>query len=355
MNNKLVQTLPAGPIDIVGDIHGEYEALCALLDELGYAVDGTHPEGRQLVFVGDFCDRGPNSPAVIKMAQNMIQAGRAHAVLGNHELNLLRDDPKAGSGWYFAEREGSDEPNYAPFVRATASERGPIKEFLLRLPLVLERDDIRIVHAAWVDACVDAVRAIPTGQLLTAFDHWEEQARAQVAEEKLVEAKEQEEKDWPHSLEDDRHHPPLLTAHARLDVIEQNQNPIKVLTSGIERETTTPFYTSGKWRFAERIPWWDEYDSPIPVIFGHYWRRVHEIDRSKVGKNDPDLFAGIAPFAWHGKHGTALCIDYSVGGRWRARKDGEPLTKKFKLAALQWPEQKLVFDDGKRVELEITG
>ena len=353
MNKTLVQTLPSGPLDIIGDIHGEYEALCALLGELDYAVDGTHPEGRRLVFVGDFCDRGPNSPAVIKMARDMIQAGRAYAVLGNHEINLLRDDPKAGSGWYFDQREESDQRDYEPFVRATADEKGPIKDFFLSLPLVLERDDIRIVHAAWLDECVDAVRSIPTTELLTAFDRWEEQALAQVAEEKLVETKAQEQIDWPYSLEDETHQPPLLKAHARLDVIEQNQNPIKILTSGIERETSTPFYTSGKWRFAERIPWWNDYDSPMPVVFGHYWRRVHEIDRSKVGKNDPDLFAGISPFAWHGKHRTALCIDYSVGGRWRARKDGEPLTKNFKLAALRWPEQSLVFDDGKRIKLEV--
>src|SRR5690625_1067481 len=123
MNKTLVQTLPSGPLDIIGDIHGEYEALCALLDVLGYAVDGTHPEGRRLVFVGDFCDRGPNSPAVIKMARDMIQAGRAYAVLGNHEINLLRDDPKAGSGWYFAQREASDQRDYEPFEIGRASCR----------------------------------------------------------------------------------------------------------------------------------------------------------------------------------------------------------------------------------------
>jgi protein phosphatase len=47
-----------GPFDIIGDVHGCYEELCALLDALGY-VDGVHPEGRRLVFVGDLVDRGP--------------------------------------------------------------------------------------------------------------------------------------------------------------------------------------------------------------------------------------------------------------------------------------------------------
>ncbi len=53
---SLIQSLPDGPLDIVGDIHGEHDALCALLGHLGYDLDGAHPDGRTLVFVGDFCD-----------------------------------------------------------------------------------------------------------------------------------------------------------------------------------------------------------------------------------------------------------------------------------------------------------
>lgn len=351
MNKTLVQSLPSGPIDIVGDIHGEYDALCALLKELGYTTDGRHAEGRHLVFVGDFCDRGPDSPAVINRARQMVEAGHAYAVLGNHEINLLRDDPKAGSGWYFTERKASDMRDYAPFAQATAEEQHASKGFFLSLPLVLEREDIRIVHAAWCSESVKAVRNIPTTEVVEAFKYWEEQSLAQVVEERLVEAKAQEKMDWPYSLEEEAHRPPLLRAHARLDVIEQNQNPIKVLTSGIEQEADEPFYTSGKWRFAVRVPWWNHYEDEIPVIFGHYWRPARAMDRSKVGKNETSLFAEIAPFAWHGKHRNALCIDYSVGGRWRARKEGSSLTEEFKLAALRWPEQILVFDDGLQVDL----
>lgn len=45
---SLVQRLPEGPLDIVGDIHGEYEALCALLGHLGYDEQGRHLQGRTL-------------------------------------------------------------------------------------------------------------------------------------------------------------------------------------------------------------------------------------------------------------------------------------------------------------------
>ena len=58
----------------------------------------------KLVFVGDLCDRGPDSPAVIEHVQRLMDAGRACAVIGNHEINLLREEAKDGSGWAFARR-----------------------------------------------------------------------------------------------------------------------------------------------------------------------------------------------------------------------------------------------------------
>ena len=72
----LVQQLPEGPLDIVGDIHGEDEALCALLSHLGYDEAGQHPQGRTLVFVGDLCDRGPDSPAVFDLVERLIGVWR---------------------------------------------------------------------------------------------------------------------------------------------------------------------------------------------------------------------------------------------------------------------------------------
>ena len=42
--SALIQPLAQGPLDIIGDIHGEIDALSALLERLGYRTDGTHPE-----------------------------------------------------------------------------------------------------------------------------------------------------------------------------------------------------------------------------------------------------------------------------------------------------------------------
>ncbi|HET7490079.1 MAG TPA: polynucleotide kinase-phosphatase [Acidimicrobiales bacterium] len=84
-----------GPFDIVGDVHGCHDELVALLRELGYEVgpDGIsarHPEGRRAVFVGDLVDRGPATPAVLRLVMAMVEAGDALCVPGNHEAKLLR-------------------------------------------------------------------------------------------------------------------------------------------------------------------------------------------------------------------------------------------------------------------------
>ena len=84
-----------GPFDIIGDVHGCFDELVALLGELGYEVDvdgasALHPYGRRVVFVGDLVDRGPNTPGVLRLAMGMTAAGTAIVVPGNHENKLLR-------------------------------------------------------------------------------------------------------------------------------------------------------------------------------------------------------------------------------------------------------------------------
>jgi len=84
-----------GPFDIIGDVHGCFDELAALLAVLGYEGqdDGGgahHPDGRRAFFVGDLVDRGPSSPAVLRLAMAMVANGDALCVPGNHEAKLLR-------------------------------------------------------------------------------------------------------------------------------------------------------------------------------------------------------------------------------------------------------------------------
>ena len=82
--SRYVQALAPGALDIIGDVHGEIDALEALLSELGWGEgDAPHPDGRSLVFVGDLVDRGPDSPAVVRRVQALMEAGLAQCVLGN--------------------------------------------------------------------------------------------------------------------------------------------------------------------------------------------------------------------------------------------------------------------------------
>ena len=84
-----------GPFDVIGDIHGCHDELVELLTGLGYAVgdDGvtvTPPEGRRAVFVGDYGDRGPNTPGVLRLVMAMAEGGTAICLPGNHDVKLVR-------------------------------------------------------------------------------------------------------------------------------------------------------------------------------------------------------------------------------------------------------------------------
>ncbi len=334
---------------MVGDIHGELDALLALIAHLGYDAEARHPEGRRLVFVGDFCDRGPDSPGVLSLAARWIASGRASAVIGNHEVNLIRRDIKDGSGWFFDERVARDTPKYAPFKRVEPQQREPFLAFAESLPAILEREDLRIVHAAWHPPAVAAVRALPPGSLRHQYDAWESLAIEYAAQTGLDAAMALEAQQWGHDLEDPDHTPPMLPAHAAHEANKGSMNPLKVLTSGLERHGTRPFYAGGKWRFVERVPWWESYDDDTPVIVGHYWRRFAPPPPSLEARGYLDIFGGAPASAWLGPRGTVFCIDFSVGGRWVERRAGNALGSTFRLAAMRWPEAEVVFDDGTRM------
>jgi hypothetical protein len=307
--------LPDGPLDILGDIHGELDALTSLLAHLGYlATPGRgyrHPAGRKLVFVGDLIDRGPDSPGVVRLVADLMASGTALAVMGNHDLNAAALKRKADNTWLFGHGPIS------PFERPIGSSReaDELISILASLPVALEREDLRVVHAAWDDASVAALHG-SVGAATALHDH---EARIESG------------------------------LAADLDEIDrnlaiQNLNPVRVLTSGPEGRAASPFFAGGKMRGESRERWWNGYSAAPVVVFGHYWR----IPALELQKDD-GLFAGTHLHAMLGRN-NAICIDYSVGSRGATRKlgrPGGPFTGR--LAALRWPERELVFDDGERV------
>lgn len=76
---KRVDTLEiAGPVAVIGDIHGRRD----LLERLVARLDTLHPARRMPLFVvGDVVDRGPDSKGVIEL----LVARGARGVRGNHE------------------------------------------------------------------------------------------------------------------------------------------------------------------------------------------------------------------------------------------------------------------------------
>lgn len=345
---SLIQPMPEGKLDIVGDIHGEIDALKALLSHLGYNLKGEHNEDRRLVFVGDLCDRGPDSPGVIRLVKEMVEAGRAHMVLGNHELNLLRDDAKDGSGWYFPERTKRDEARYPTFERAEGTAREEIRAFFAGLPIGLERPDLRVIHAAWTADAVAKVRPVPLGGATDHFKLWHDESDKNLDASGLRSRALQQTEEFKTQLEAADDFRSFLDHAADYEVASQMSNPLKVLTSGVERkaEAGKQFYSSGKWRFVDRVRWWDEYQDEIPVVVGHYWRSRKPIDRNAIGKGGPDLFEGVRPHEWHGARKNVFCVDFSVGKRFTERKSPPRDKSDFHLAALRWPERTIRFDTG---------
>jgi protein phosphatase len=91
-----------GPFDIIGDVHGCFDELYALLAKLGYQIternghaasrnfEAHHPEGRKVIFLGDLVDRGPRIPEVMRLTMSMVENGTALCVPGNHDIKLMR-------------------------------------------------------------------------------------------------------------------------------------------------------------------------------------------------------------------------------------------------------------------------
>ena len=300
-NSSLVRTLFDGPLDIVGDVHGEIEPLRALMRRLGYSEDGHHPDGRRLIFVGDLTDRGPDSPAVVDLVQQLIVSDRAQCVLGNHDLNILLDDEKHENKWFFG-KEFSDDGKVVPQVLADKAIKERVLSLFRALPIALERDDLRVVHACWDDKMIEIAR---------------ESSKVKRLYEK-------------HLLRIEGSFPDLDLNKIDQGLERQNKNPVKLLSSGPEERRQKREYAGGKWRYEERVEWWKDYQDTF-CVFGHYGLEYDDAPEDDVKARGSS---------------STYCVDFGVGKRWKERRDGKTGQFKWKLAALRWPERMVVFDDG---------
>lgn len=143
--------------DIIGDIHGCANTLVRLLEQMGYRKRNgvyQHPK-RQAIFIGDIIDRGPRIREALHLVRDMVEHGSARIVMGNHEYNALgyctRARPGSGKKWL---REHN--PRHDRLIRETLEqfddhphEWNEFLEWFYTIPLFIEEDSFRVVHACW--------------------------------------------------------------------------------------------------------------------------------------------------------------------------------------------------------------
>ena len=372
----LIQSIPETKLDIIGDIHGEISALDKLLEHLGYDAVGSHPENRKLVFVGDLVDRGENSWAVYKKVRSLMESKVAYCILGNHEMNLLIRDKcfqdgrpkiKAGNEWFHGLIELVDKKDptsiQPQFLLRNEAERKELQDFLRPLPLVIEAPGIRIVHSCWNPNAIAMLKEDKRNPEVI-HDHYETLCNQTIGLKVRKHLNDFPEKnpynlgvkDW--LLSQNRGHPLRIFSELTL----QNNNPIKVITSGLEKPLDTdrkPYIAGKKMRYVQRDRWWTRYTDDEIVICGHYWRIVPPKSGNLLTFEEkkgipPTFLPHEGPFHWLGPKNNVMCIDYSVGKRFLERHHGATTgsTGAF-LAALRYngtrkgTSTQLVFDDGR--------
>lgn len=113
----------------IGDLQGCLEPLQRLLARI--------PDDDRLLFVGDLVNRGPQSAATLRFVRELVDGGRALALLGNHDLHLLA----AAHGI----RPLHDDDTLDEIL--TAPDRDELLDWLRRRPLAHREAGALFVHA----------------------------------------------------------------------------------------------------------------------------------------------------------------------------------------------------------------
>ncbi|GAA0305705.1 metallophosphoesterase [Psychrosphaera haliotis] len=277
--------------DIIGDIHGHGTKLENLLIKMGYKLTSkgySHPE-HTAIFVGDFVDKGvelKEHKKVLDIVMAMVANGNALAVMGNHEFNAIAFHTEV-DGKPLRKHSSKNVEQHEAFLNefpVGSQEAQEVIAFFKSLPLFIELNDFRVVHACWDDKQVEFIKKVlPDNRVTSDF---------------MIQAST---KDTPEYL------------------------AIETLLKGVEIELPNglTFNDSyGNTRSELRVNWWDTkakslqelsrqpdldvshididlkanipfYPEPSPTCFiGHYWLRG---EPKKLSDN-------------------VICVDYSVAG-----------------------------------------
>jgi hypothetical protein len=157
--------------DIIGDIHGHAQLLKKLLLQWGYqkTSEGYFHPARKAVFVGDFINRGPQIRKTIRMIRKMVENGNALAIAGNHEMNAIVYHLKDKNGELLVKPNRRNDlalfKTLGEFSKYREEWLDHLKWFRT-LPLFLELDGIRVVHACWAAPAIEFIRKeFPAGKI----------------------------------------------------------------------------------------------------------------------------------------------------------------------------------------------
>jgi diadenosine tetraphosphatase ApaH/serine/threonine PP2A family protein phosphatase len=119
----------SGRTIVVGDIHGCYDELVELLEKLELRSDD------RVVSVGDLIVKGEKNREVLEL---FISDNRFRAVLGNHDLKMLR---------HWKHEPVSLKKAHEHALRELAEGRARYAEYLDSLPLMMDLGAHLVVHA----------------------------------------------------------------------------------------------------------------------------------------------------------------------------------------------------------------
>lgn len=137
--------------DVIGDVHGLFDELLALLAKAGWTHENgrlSHPQGRKLLFLGDLVDRGLRSLEVLRLIRQAVLDGVALAISGNHDKKLVLFMDKARNGGIAQWGSNSNAETGMKLFQLPESESSELVEFIRAMPThyVWEADKIAFVH-----------------------------------------------------------------------------------------------------------------------------------------------------------------------------------------------------------------
>ncbi|GAA4355368.1 metallophosphoesterase [Hymenobacter saemangeumensis] len=300
--------------DLIGDIHGHADELHRLLAKLGYKPDSAgvyrHAEARQVIFLGDFIDRGPAIRQTLQTVRAMVEGGSALAVMGNHEYNAL-------AFWAFDPTGGHLRPHRPLHIlqhlrtieefssQELFAEWQGYLQWFYTLPLFLELPGLRVVHACWDARYISYLRGqLPDARLtpdflLAASRVGSEEFRAV---EVTLKGHEMPLPDNHHFFDKDGHRRHMVRTAWWLNPAQATCG--QYFLESIEALAEQPVNLAA-------LPNASYYQDETPVFFGHYWLR-----------GQPQL---LTPHS--------VCLDYSVA------KGGE-------LVAYRWQGEQVLRAEG---------